>query len=89
MSNVIDLFLHRSAFERMEFLLETRGLAHFLQPGGGLPISLDEDRLRALVTAASEELGRVPVPSAVEACYRAIRRRLIADLAEAMVHVGY
>jgi hypothetical protein len=86
---VIDLFLHRGAFERLECLLETQGLAHFLQPGGGLPISLDEERLRALVDATIEELGRVPVPSAVEACYRAIRRCLIAHLAEAMVHVGY
>lgn len=85
---IIDLYLQREAFRRLERLLDTRGLAHFLKPGG-LPFQLDHTRVREVVFFAMQRLGRVPVPSAEVSCYRAIRRRLITGLAEAMVFVGY
>lgn len=88
LADVIDLFLQQGALRRLEDLLDTHGLAYFLRPGGGDPILLDEVRLREPVAFAAERLGRVPIPSAREACYRAIRRRLAAYLAEAMVQVG-
>src|SRR5690606_39842682 len=31
---IIDLALHREALRRLDHLLDTHGLAHFLQPGG-------------------------------------------------------
>lgn len=85
---IIDLDLHREALRRLDHLLDTHGLAHFLQPGGN-PFQLDEERIRGILVYASERLGRVPVSSAEAACYRAIRRRLIHGLAEAMVFAGY
>lgn len=88
LAEIIDLHLQREALGRLDRLLDTRGLAHFLRPGG-LPSQLDEARVREVVAYATERIGRVPVPSAEASCYRAIRRRLIQGLAEAMVFVGY
>lgn len=88
MAVIIDLHLHDQALRRLDFLLDTHGLAYFLRPGG-IPSELDDARIRAIVAFASERIGRVPVPSAEAACYRAIRRRLIQGLAEAMVFSGY
>lgn len=89
MAEIIDLHLHREALRRLELLLDDQGLAYFLRPGAGITLALDEERIRDVVRYASERMDRLPVPSAVEACYRAIRRRLIAGLAEAMVFAGY
>jgi len=88
-AEIIDLKLHREALGRLDHLLETRGLAHFLRPGARVLPALDDARVREVVAFAIERIEREPVPSAVEACYRAIRRRLIAGLAEAMVFAGY
>jgi len=85
---ILDLDLHREAVRRLDDLLETHGLAHFLEPGGA-PFHLDEARIQAVIAFASQRIGRDPVPSARMACYRAIRRRLIRELAEALVSAGY
>jgi|GEM_PF-2492893 len=89
LAEIIDLQLHREAVSRLDHLLENHGLAHFLRPGARVLPTLDDERIRAVVAFAIERIGREPVPSAVDACYRAIRRRLIAGLAEAMVFAGY
>jgi hypothetical protein len=41
------------------------------------------------VEVAARKAGRQPAPLAREACYRAVRRKLIARLAQAMVGVGF
>ena len=88
LAEIIDMHLHREAMRHLDHLLDTHGLAYFLRPGG-MPSQLDEERVQAIVSYASGRIGRVPVPSARRSCYRAIRRRLIVGLAEAMVFVGY
>ncbi len=89
MADVIDITLHRATLDVVDRLLEERGLAFFLRREGSLPFALDARRIRMAVEVASRKVGRQPVPAAREACYRAVRRKLIARLAQAMVGVGF
>ena len=89
MADVIDISLHRASLDVVDRLLEERGLAFFLRREGALPFALDPRRIRMAVEVAARKAGRQPVPEAREACYRAVRRKLIARLAQAMVGVGF
>lgn len=89
MADVIDISLHRASLEVVDRLLEERGLAFFLRREGALPFALDARRIRMAVEVAVRRIGRQPVPEAREACYRAVRRKLIDRLAQAMVGVGF
>lgn len=89
MAEVIDITLHRSSLQVMEELLEKRGLAFFLKRAGALPFAIDDRRVAIAVELAARRSGRRPVEPAREGCHRAIRRKLITYVAEAMVHVGF
>lgn len=87
MADLIDLSLHRSALDLLQHTLERRGLGYFLGSRRA-PFTLDEARLEALLERASRGIGREAVPQAREACYRALRRRLLAQLAQATLSAG-
>ena len=89
MAEVIDISLHRTALVIMEELLDRRGLAFFLKRAGALPFAIDDKRVAVAVELAARRVGRRPVPEARESIHRAVRRRLISQVAEAMVHVGF
>ncbi|WP_373047340.1 hypothetical protein [Vulgatibacter sp.] len=89
MAEVIDITLHRTAIDVMEELLDKRGLAFFLKRAGSLPFAIDDKRVAVAVELAARRSGRRPVPEARESSHRAVRRRLISLVAEAMVHVGF
>ena len=89
MSDVIDISLHRTALGIMDELLEKRGLAFFLKRAGTLPFAIDDRRVGVVVELAVRRLGTRPPESARTSTRRAVRRRLIALVAEAMVQVGF
>lgn len=89
MSEVIDISLHRTAIGIMDELIESRGLAFFLKRAGALPFAIDDRRVGVVVELACRRLSHAPVDSARQSTRRAVRRRLIALVAEAMVHVGF
>lgn len=89
MADVIDISLHRASLDVVDRLLEERGLAFFLRREGALPFALDARRIRMAVEVAARRIGRQPLPEARESCYRAVRRKLIDQLARAMVGVGF
>jgi hypothetical protein len=89
LAEVIDISLHRTALDVLEELLDKRGLAFFLKRAGALPFAIDDRRVAVAVELAARRIGRRPVEDARESCHRAVRRRLISLVAEAMVHVGF
>lgn len=89
MADVIDITLHRTALDVMEEILERRGLAFFLKRAGALPFAIDDRRVAVVVELAARRSGRKPSEEARQTTRRALRRRLISLVAEAMVHVGY
>jgi hypothetical protein len=89
LAEVIDISLHRTALVIMDELLDRRGLAFFLKRAGALPFAIDDKRVAVAVELAARRMGRRPVPEARESSHRAVRRRLISHVAEAMVHVGF
>lgn len=89
MADVIDISLHRTALQLMDELMEKRGLAFFLKRAGAMPFAIDDKRVALTVELAARRMCRRPVGEARDATHRAVRRRLIARVAEAMVHVGF
>jgi len=89
LAEVIDISLHRTALDVVEELLDKRGLAFFLKRAGALPFAIDDRRVAVAVELASRRIGRRPLDEARESSHRAVRRRLISLVAEAMVHVGF
>ena len=89
MSEVIDISLHRTALGVLDELLEARGLAFFLKRAGALPFATDERRVGGAGELACRRLSHAPVDSARAGARRAVRRRVIALVAEAMVQVGF
>ncbi len=88
MADVIDLALHRHLVAVLDHLLEERGISFFLKNGGRVPFTLDPRRVRLAVALAARRCEAVPVEQAREAAYVRARKRLIAELAQAMVQVG-
>lgn len=88
MSDVIDISLHRTALGVIDELLEKRGLAFFLKRAGALPFAIDDRRVEVAVELAARRLGNRCTDGARESTRRAVRRRLISLVAEAMVQVG-
>jgi len=89
LAEVIDISLHRTALDVVEELLDRRGLAFFLKRAGSLPFAIDDRRVAVAVELAARRMGRRPHVAARESSHRAVRRRLISLVAEAMVHVGF
>lgn len=89
MSVVIDLEFHRTTLRVVDELLERRGLGYFLQKEKAFPYKLCERRLALVLRIASRRVGGRPGAATRQVSKRALRRRLIALVAEAMVHVGY
>lgn len=88
MADVIDLALHRHLAAVLDHLLEERGISFFLKNGGRVPFTLDPRRVRLAVELAARRCERPPVDEAREAANARARKRLIAELAQAMVQVG-
>lgn len=88
MADVIDLALHRHLHAVLEDLLDERGISFFLKNGGRVPFTIDPRRVRLAVELAARRCATPPVDEAREAAYVRARKRLIAELAQAMVQVG-
>lgn len=87
MAEVFDLCLHRKALAQLHATLERRGLGFFLHRRRA-PFTLCEERLTSIVEHAARDIPVEPIPQARQACYRALRRRLEAQLDRALLRAG-
>jgi len=88
LADVIDLALHHHVVRVLDQLLDERGISFFLENGGRVPFTIDARRVRLAVELAARRCTTPPLEAAREAAYLRARKRLIAELAQAMVQVG-
>ncbi len=88
MADVTDISLHRHLTSVVDRLLDERGLSFFLKAGGRAPFSLEPRRIHLAVQLAARKAGREPAEAARKSAFDKVRRRLIGELAKAMVGVG-
>jgi hypothetical protein len=88
LADVIDISLTRHLTTTVDKLLEERGLEFFLKRSGALPFSIDARRIHLAVELAARKAGRKPAEAARKAAYEKVRKRLIKQVAAALVQVG-
>lgn len=91
MAEIIDLTLISDARRFFHKLLDSRGIAYFLQKDGHRLFQIEPSKVELIVrTAARSRAAHLPKPPlpAMEHCRREIRRELIRRVVEAMLQTG-
>jgi hypothetical protein len=91
MAEIIDLSLVADARRYFRKLLDSRGLAYFLQKDGPRLFQIEQSKVELVVrTAARSRPPHLPKPPihAVDHCRKEIRRELIRRVVEAMLQTG-